>query len=328
MEQFWLQNEWLNSLLPNSWRILLQFGILAGILYYIHNKFIRYSHADHLVKGLFVLLVILVGLWALAQKFQFMVLEIVFRTSIQLLVIGLIVIFQPELRRILLFFGQNDWLTLSVSPTPSALTYSEPWQAVKILSDSLRFLSKSKTGALIVIDMDPEESLETHFLEMGTPINAVMSSPLILTIFHPNTPLHDGAMVINRDNQIVSAGVLLPLTEDPNLSWRYGTRHRAAIGLSEISNCVCLVVSEETGAISFAQGGKITKLPSLDSLTSKLEDLYATEIVEEDDADGQELFATPVSQLMKLAKHIQNNPKGAFWTKWGTKLGTKWGKSR
>ncbi len=317
MEQIFLHNEWLNALLPNSWRILLQFGILAGILYYIHNKFIRYSHADHLVKGLFVLLVILVGLWALAQKFQFMVLEIVFRTSIQLLVIGLIVIFQPELRRILLFFGQNDWLTLSVSPTPSVLMNSEPWQAVKILSDSLRFLSKSKTGALIVIDMDPDESLETHFLEMGTPINAVMSSPLILTIFHPNTPLHDGAMVINRDNQIVSAGVLLPLTEDPNLSWRYGTRHRAAIGLSEISNSVCLVVSEETGAISFAQGGKITKLPSLESLTSKLEDLYATEMVEDDEEDGQGLFATPVSQLMKLAKHIQNNPKGAFWTKWG-----------
>jgi diadenylate cyclase len=316
MENLLQHNEWISTLLPNSWRIILQFTLLAGILYYVHNKFIRYSHADHLVKGLFVVLILLVGLWALAQKFQFMILEIVFRTSIQLLVIGLIVIFQPELRRILLFFGQNDWLSLSTTVSKPTLSYGEPWQAVKILSDVIRFLSKSKTGALIVLDLDPEESLEAHYLEMGTPINAIISAPLILTIFHPNTPLHDGAMVINRDNHIVSAGVLLPLTEDPNLSWRYGTRHRAAIGLSEISNAVCLVVSEETGAISFAQDGKITKLTSPESLTSKLEDLYATEVNDEEEENPQGVFSTPVSQLMNLARRIQNNPKGSFWSKW------------
>ena len=316
MENLLLHNEWISSLLPNSWRIIVQFGILASLLYYIHNKFIRYSHADHLVKGLFVVLILLVGLWALAQKFQFMILEIVFRTSIQLLVIGLIVIFQPELRRVLLFFGQNDWLSLSGNGIKPTFSYSEPWQAVKTLSDALRFLSKSKTGALIVLELDPEEALETHYLEMGTPINAIMSSQLILTIFHPNTPLHDGAMVINRDNHIVSAGVLLPLTEDPNLSWRYGTRHRAAIGLSEISNAVCLVVSEETGGISFAQDGKITKLASIESLTSKLEDLYATEVTDDEGEDSQGIFSTPVSQLMNLARRIQGNSKESFWSKW------------
>ncbi len=316
MEHLLQHHEWIGALLPNSWRIIVQFTLLAGILYYIHNKFIRYSHADHLVKGLFIVLILLVGLWALAQKFQFMILEIVFRTSIQLLVIGLIVIFQPELRRVLLFFGQNDWLSLSTTVPKSTLSYGEPWQAVKILSDVVRFLSKSKTGALIVLDLDPEESLEAHYLEMGTPINAIMSSPLILTIFHPNTPLHDGAMVINRDNHIVSAGVLLPLTEDPNLSWRYGTRHRAAIGLTEISKAVCLVVSEETGAISFAQDGKITKFTSPESVTSKLEDLYATEVQDEETENAQGVFSTPVNQLMNLARRIQNNPQGPFWSKW------------
>jgi diadenylate cyclase len=231
-------------------------------------------------------------------------------------VIGLIVIFQPELRRVLLFFGQNDWLSLSTNSVKPSLSYGEPWQAVKTLSDVIRFLSKSKTGALIVLDLDPDESLDAHYLEMGTPINAIMSSPLILTIFHPNTPLHDGAMVINRENHIVSAGVLLPLTEDPNLSWRYGTRHRAAIGLTEISNAVCLVVSEETGAISFAQDGKITKLASAESLTSKLEDLYATEVTDDEEESSQGIFSTPVSQLMNLARRIQGNPKGSFWSKW------------
>jgi diadenylate cyclase len=234
-------------------------------------------------------------------------------------VIGLIVIFQPELRRILLYFGQNDWLSLNALPAKSTTLYSEPWQAVKILTDAIRFLSKSKTGALIVIEMDADETLDSHYLEMGTPIHAVMSAPLILTIFHPNTPLHDGAMVISRDNHIVSAGVLLPLTEDPNLSWRYGTRHRAAIGLTEISNAVCLVVSEETGAISLAQGGKITKLASVESLMSKLEDLYATEVEETDESDVQGIFSTPVSQLMNLARHIQGRQQGGFWSTWGKK---------
>ncbi|XVJ50761.1 MAG: TIGR00159 family protein [Vampirovibrio sp.] len=319
MEQWFLHQEWVGALWPHAWRILLQFTILSSILYYLYNKFIRYSHADHLVKGLFVVLILLVGFWALAQKFQFLVLEIVFRTSIQLLVIGLIVIFQPELRRILLYFGQNDWLSLNALPAKSTTLYSEPWQAVKILTDAIRFLSKSKTGALIVIEMDADETLDSHYLEMGTPIHAVMSAPLILTIFHPNTPLHDGAMVISRDNHIVSAGVLLPLTEDPNLSWRYGTRHRAAIGLTEISNAVCLVVSEETGAISLAQGGKITKLASVESLMSKLEDLYATEVEETDESDVQGIFSTPVSQLMNLARHIQGRQQGGFWSTWGKK---------
>jgi hypothetical protein len=86
--------------------------------------------------------------------------------------------------------------------------------------------------------------------------------------------------------------------------------------LTEISNAVCLVVSEETGAISFAQDGKITKLASAESLTSKLEDLYATEVTDDEEESSQGIFSTPVSQLMNLARRIQGNPKGSFWSKW------------
>ena len=96
------------------------------------------------------------------------------------------------------------------------------------------------------------------------------SAELILTIFHPNTPLHDGAMVI-KDTKILSAGVLLPLTENPKLSWKYGTRHRAAIGLTEISDCACLVVSEETGDVSISMDGTLKKYDDLVTLKTDLE---------------------------------------------------------
>lgn len=92
------------------------------------------------------------------------------------------------------------------------------------------------------------------YSDVGTKLDAIISTELILTIFHPNTPLHDGAMVI-ENGRIHSAGVLLPLTEDPKLSWKYGTRHRAAIGMSEVSDAACLVVSEETGDVSITMDG-------------------------------------------------------------------------
>ena len=110
------------------------------------------------------------------------------------------------------------------------------------------------------------------FPDVGTKIDAIISTELILTIFHPNTPLHDGAMVI-KGNKIESAGVLLPLTEDPKLSWKYGTRHRAAIGMSEVSDAACLVVSEETGDVSISMDGLLKKYEDLKTLKEDLENI-------------------------------------------------------
>ena len=106
-----------------------------------------------------------------------------------------------------------------------------------------------------------------------------MSNELILTIFHPNTPLHDGAMVIEGD-RILSAGVLLPLTEDPKLSWKYGTRHRAALGMSEVSDAACLVVSEETGDVSICLDGMLKKYEDLTTLKTDLESILGLKPVE------------------------------------------------
>ena len=121
----------------------------------------------------------------------------------------------------------------------------------------------------IVLQKDEDQSF---YNEVGTSINADVSAELILTIFFPNTPLHDGAMII-KGEKILAAGVLLPLTEDPKLSWRYGTRHRAAIGASEISDAACIVVSEETGDISIAIDGILRKYDDIIKFKEDLETL-------------------------------------------------------
>ena len=129
--------------------------------------------------------------------------------------------------------------------------------------------------------LERDDSVHTYS-DVGTQIDGNVSTELLLTIFHTNTPLHDGAVVISGE-KIRSAGVLLPLTEDPKLSWKYGTRHRAAIGMSEVSDSACLVVSEETGDVSIALDGTLKKYEDITLLKKDLEILlgYEEENVEE-----------------------------------------------
>ena len=140
---------------------------------------------------------------------------------------------------------------------------------IKEIIEAVKYLTKTKTGALMVFQKGMNAGV---YNDVGTKLDALISTELILTIFHPNTPLHDGAMVI-ENNKIHSAGVLLPLTEDPKLSWRYGTRHRAAIGMSEVSDAACLVVSEETGDVSVCMDGILKKYDDLTTLKTDLESI-------------------------------------------------------
>jgi hypothetical protein len=126
--------------------------------------------------------------------------------------------------------------------------------------------------------LESPNHLGGNYLEAGTTLDARLSTEILLTIFHPNTPLHDGAVIVNPDNRVVAAGVLLPLTEDPKLSWQYGTRHRAAIGLTEVSDSHCIVVSEETGSISFVHEGMLEKMANADELKKRLEKIYHVHI--------------------------------------------------
>ncbi len=257
-----------------NWSDFIQIVFLAGLLLFLYRKFIKNTPSEKFVKGL----LILVCAWAVSEIMMRIDLKIIgmfLKSIVTLVSLSLIVIFQPELRKFLGFLGQVDFVTKIFNSSHK----TEPKiDVVKELIESVKYLSKSHTGALIVFQSD----LRNTYNDVGTRLNADLSTELILTIFHPNTPLHDGAVVINGD-KIISAGVLLPLTEDPKLSWKYGTRHRAAIGMTEVSDAACLVVSEETGDVSVAIDGALKKYEDLVTLKADLEKILGyKEEVEED----------------------------------------------
>jgi len=275
----WIIHEWTTQhvLVNQIMKGLIQIAILTGIIYFAYVRFIRKSYAEQLLKGLFIMLLLFVSMWFFSSVLQLPMLEHVFAASIQILFIGLIVIFQPELRRMLLFLGQGELFGSTLAPQSPEDEKAE--YLINELTETVHFLSKAKRGALIVL-----ESATSHggdYLEMGTLLDSKLSTELMLTIFHHNTPLHDGAVVIGPDNRLVAAGVLLPLTEDPKLSWQYGTRHRAAIGLTEISDSRCIVVSEETGTISLVEDGKLEKMANAEELRKALAQRYEVSMDQE-----------------------------------------------
>lgn len=257
-----------------NWSDFIQIVFLAGLLLFLYRKFIKNTSSEKFVKGL----LILVCAWAVSEIMMRVDLKIIgmfLKSIVTLVSLSLIVIFQPELRRFLGFLGQVDFVTKIFNQNNKT---EQKIDVVKELVESAKYLSKSHTGALIVFQSD----LRNTYSDVGTKLNADLSTELLLTIFHPNTPLHDGAVVINGD-KIISAGVLLPLTEDPKLSWKYGTRHRAAIGMTEVSDAACLVVSEETGDVSIAVDGALKKYEDLITLKADLEKILGyREEVEED----------------------------------------------
>lgn len=257
-----------------NWSDFIQIVFLAGLLLFLYKKFIKNTSSEKFVKGL----LILVCAWAVSEIMMRVDLKIIgmfLKSIVTLVSLSLIVIFQPELRRFLGFLGQVDFVTKIFNQNNKT---EQKIDVVKELVESAKYLSKSHTGALIVFQSD----LRNTYSDVGTKLNADLSTELLLTIFHPNTPLHDGAVVINGD-KIISAGVLLPLTEDPKLSWKYGTRHRAAIGMTEVSDAACLVVSEETGDVSIAVDGALKKYEDLITLKADLEKILGyKEEVEED----------------------------------------------
>jgi len=241
---------------------VLEILILSFIIFKIY-RYISGSQAEQLLKGILILLFALV----VSKIFSLQIIGKVLESVVNIVIFSLVVIFQPELRRILGYLGQKGFLNKHIINQDGD---SEVKEIIDNIVNAVKHLSKSHTGALIVFHNSHEME---NVLEVGTSLNAVISAELLLTIFHPNTPLHDGAVVI-KNNKIMASGVLLPLTEDPKLSWQYGTRHRAAIGMTEISDATSLVVSEETGTISIAQGGILTTITKLEELRVELEFLY------------------------------------------------------
>jgi diadenylate cyclase len=235
-----------------------------GIVYYVlyHGYLlIRDMRAKQLVKGI----VLLVSLIPISQIFQLHMVKYILDHTFQVGVIALVVVFQPEIRKALEYLGRTSF-TLS-SYEKNAQT-SE--QVIKEIVSATSSLARQKIGALMIFE---QKIGLTDITDSGTILNANISSGLLINIFIPNTPLHDGAVVI-KDYTIRAAGCFLPLTENNLLSKDIGTRHRAAIGMTEKSDAIALIVSEETGYISYAVEGRLYRNIQIEELQNLLAGIY------------------------------------------------------
>jgi diadenylate cyclase len=233
-------------------KIAIEIAILWYVIYMI-MLFIKGTRTEQLLKGL----VIIGAIFVIAQQLKLEAILWVMTRLFPLSVIALIIIFQPELRRGLARLGQFG-------------IYQENEGIGEEISAAAAYLSNKRIGALISIER--ETGLKTY-IESGVPIDAKVTKELMISIFSTKAPLHDGAVVIQH-GRIVAAGCLLPLTQETNISKSFGTRHRAAIGLSEETDAVSVVVSEETGAISIAMGGKLMHNLSEENLLKLLKDIF------------------------------------------------------
>jgi len=242
---------------------LVDILIVAIILYKLYEM-LQDTRAITLVKGLIVLL----GLTMVSNWLGLHVIFWLLQKTVTLLFVALPIVFQPELRRTLEHLGQGRFFARSIF-----LNDEEARSLVNELDKAVKILSRNKIGALLVLE---REIGLNDICATGIQIDGLVTSEFLMNVFIPNTPLHDGAAVI-RENRMVAAGCWLPLTDDRSLSTELGTRHRAAIGLSEQSDAIVVVVSEETGTISIAQDGKIYRHLDSEKLKQKLQPLFAPE---------------------------------------------------
>ena len=230
--------------------------IVAVILYKVYEM-LQDTRAITLVKGVLVLL----GITIICSWLELHVMSWLLQKSVTLLFVALPIVFQPELRRALEHLGQGRFLAPSVT-----LDDNEARSVVNELAKAVKVLSTNKIGALLVIERDMGLN---DISATGIQIDGLITSDFLMNVFIPNTPLHDGAAVI-RGKRLIAAGCLLPLTENRSLSTELGTRHRAAIGLSEQCDALIVVVSEETGTVSVAENGHIMRHLDMDRLKAVL----------------------------------------------------------
>ena len=234
----------------------LDIFIVAVILYKVYEM-LQDTRAITLVKGVLVLL----GVTIICSWMELHVISWLLQKCVTLLFVALPIVFQPELRRALEHLGQGKFLAPSMT-----LDDDEARSVVNELAKAVKVLSANKIGALLVIERDMGLN---DISATGIQIDGLITSDFLMNVFIPNTPLHDGAAVI-RGKRLIAAGCLLPLTENRGLSTELGTRHRAAIGLSEQCDALIVVVSEETGTISVAENGHIMRHLDIDRLKAVL----------------------------------------------------------
>lgn len=234
--------------MPITWRDLLDILLVAVLFYYLW-RLIAGTRALNLVRGVLIYLVV----WFLADRLGLSTLAWLLGNAATLGAFALIVVFQPELRGLLERLGRGQQLR------PPALSLEE-------LLFALRRLSEKRYGALIALE---RRTPLGEYAATGELLEARLSARLLETLFYPGTPLHDGGVIL-RGDRVLAAGCVFPLSE---VRLGLGTRHRAALGLSEVSDALVIVVSEETGAIRVAEGGRLSPPQSLEALRRRLKEV-------------------------------------------------------
>ena len=288
--------EAISSMAAKAWNYLSTMGIadivdilIVAYLIYKAIWFVRKTNSYNLAKGLIVLLVVL----GLSDIFKLTMINSLLRKAVELGLIALLILFQPELRRILERMGSSfsSGKNISGSTMESAIA-----QTVLACTE----MSASKTGALIIFERNVKLN---DIMSTGTIINADVTAELIKNIFFNKAPLHDGALIV-RGSRLAAAGCVLPLTKSTNLSKELGMRHRAGIGLSEQSDAVVVIVSEETGSISVAIEGMLKR--HLTAAT--FEKLLRSELIHDEDEALNRSFINNLKKYFKVKKHEEDKP--------------------
>ncbi len=221
--------------------------LIVTYIIYKALKFIRDTRTVQLLKGIIILIVVM----QVSRVINLHTVHYLLSNAMQLGLIAILIVFQPELRRALEQVGRSSmgqWFNFDEQPDDA-----EKARVISEIKESCASMSKSRIGALIVME---REIKIADIIGTGITLNADVSAELLINIFIPKTPLHDGAVII-RDNKIEAASCFLPLSQNPNVSKELGTRHRAGLGVSEESDAIVVIVSEETGRISVASGGEL-----------------------------------------------------------------------
>lgn len=245
--------------------------IVVAYLMYQAIRLVRETRAIQLFKGLMVLVVV----YVVASFAEMRSLSFLIRYIFQYGALALLIVFQPELRRSLEQVGRTRFSSLQLfGGNVDVDDINSRWRrAISAIGEAATFLSKRRIGALIVLE---RQSLLGEIIKTGTVIDATPSTELLGNIFFPNSPLHDGALII-REGRLIAAGCYLPLSDNFTISKEMGTRHRAGLGMSENSDAIVVIVSEETGVITVAKNGKLMRGFTEEQLVKELENIFIVE---------------------------------------------------
>lgn len=263
---------------------VLDILIVAFIVYKVLG-FIRETRAEQLAKGLVILVVITL----LSRLLHLYTLNWILSGVMTVGLVALVVIFQPELRRALEHLGRSRFVNVL-----DGVDKEEAKRMVLEMVEAIDNMSSSRTGALIVIE---GEITLNDIVETGTIIDAAVSTEMIGNIFYEGAPLHDGALIV-RGDRLYAAGCVLPLTQNKQLSKELGTRHRAGIGITENSDAMVIIVSEETGVISIAQNGNLTRFVDVKKIEKTLLGLYF-------DEDRKYTFTERINMLLRGGRNAK-----------------------